>query len=136
MKNEIETKNEELVMKNNKLKERIKTINQHKFTKNVHTNLNKISENLNVETCQNLNVETSENLHVEDQFKFNVEHFNCYQCENTFKTLKLLMTHRKSLHKTRTKCRNVQTCKYFENCWFSHENNNEDTESIKSYITT
>ena len=72
--------------------------------------INKISENFNVETCQNLNVETSENLQIEDQSIFNVDNFNCYQCDKTFKTLKLLVTHRKKLHKTRTKCRNVHNC--------------------------
>ena len=129
----IEEKNEKLIKglekQNKNLVDRITKFNKEewktKFTVQNFKNVNSVQENLNVTDSTKFIVQ---NLQDED-----VIFFNCYQCENKFNTLNLLMTHRKKMHKTRTRCRNVNKCKYYENCWFSHES--EDMESVISYNT-
>ena len=129
----IEEKNEKLIKglekQNKNLVDRITKFNKEewktKFTVQNFKNVNSVQENLNVTDSTKFIVQ---NLQDED-----VKFFNCYQCENKFNMLNLLMTHRKKMHKTRTRCRNVNKCKYYENCWFSHES--EDKESVISYNT-
>ena len=138
--NELENINQDLTTQNLKLKERITNFNKSewkdKFTNKLHNNfvnlnvtdtskcINKI---LHVENLENVNVDKLENLE-------NLEIFKCYQCEFTSKTLNILMNHKRKKHIARTKCRNIEKCKYYENCWFSHET--DDSISTKTYFIT
>ena len=123
----LEERNSDLnKTKNIKLKDRIINFNKTEWTTKFTKNSNNQFENLNVtDITKHINT----NLHQE-----NLENFNCYQCDHTFKTLNMLMNHKYRNHKRRTKCRNVDMCQYKENCWFSHED--EDTDSVKTYYTT
>ena len=86
----IEEKNEKLIKglekQNKNLVDRITKFNK-KFTVQHIKNVNSVQENLNVTDSTKFIVQ---NLQDED-----VKFFNCYQCENKFKTLNLLMTHRR-----------------------------------------
>ena len=54
-----------------------------------------------------------------------------------FDTFNTMMNHKTKTHKAKTKCKNSEQCLFKEKCWFSHENNDDtDTESIKTYYTT
>ena len=85
-------------------------------------------ENLNVTNSNKVN-----SLNCLDKLSQDKEKFRCYKCDNNFMTLSTLMYHKKNLHKIRTKCRNIVDCKYNDNCWYSHEE--DDTDSIRTHNT-
>ena len=131
---ELETKNDYINNTNLQLKDRITKFNKSEWN-------NKFSENLQ-DNLQNLQNVHNQSLNITDTIKFNnmlqnEVKFNCFKCDKNFKTLNLMMNHRKITHRVRTKCRNMQNCNYNEKCWYSHNNedNDDDNESIKTYYT-
>ena len=131
----METKCENLSNQNFKLKERITKINKSDWENNKFTeNSYKCKENLNVTDPDQFQM-----LNCYDKSK----KFNCYNCDKIYNSLNMLMNHKKKFHNARKKCRNVETCKFNQNCWYIHDKKNandnessDDNESVKTYYTT
>ena len=131
---ELENKNEDLNTKNIELKYRIAKFNISEFTNKFNVqNVNR--KKFNVTNVTNLNVTDKDKITHQELHEKNVITFNCYKCQQTFTTLNTLMNHKRKHHKI-TKCKNMDKCRYIDNCWFSHDSESEDSESIITHYTT
>ena len=58
-----------------------------------------------------------------------VNHERCYDCDAEVNGYIDLMTHKKEFHPSNKKCRNLETCRFGEGCWYLHET--MDTDEAK-----